>query len=412
MKAVLLAGAAALAMTVAAGAGQATAQIAVSGNDNKRALVNGVNTLLQNPRPDTVTVIDLNGRTPRVLGEAEAPHSVVGPPLSVAVTPDERFALVTSNERIDPANPARTVPDNRVSVVDLRASPPRVVQTIEVGAGPAGLSINRAGTLALVANRAAGTVSVLRIRDGQASVIGTVEIGTPASLVSHAQFTPDGRHALVTRYGDSLITVLRIEGETVTRLDRDMTAGVHPYALSVSPTGAWAIVGNIGRSANNTGDRDTVSLIDLSREPFRVVDTVTVGTTPEGVMASPDGRHAVVTVHNGTGRPLGHPLRGQAQVKLLRVENNRIRVVGEAPAGDWVQGAAFSRDGRTLLVGNMADRTIGVYRIEGNRLRDTGQRIPVNGGPAALRTAEVAPPSAPAARRPERRRDRAEATAQ
>ncbi len=38
---------------------------------------------------------------------------------------------------------------------------------------------------------------------------------------------------------------------------------------------------------------DTVSLVDLSREPFRVVDTATVGTTVEGVMASPDGRHAV-----------------------------------------------------------------------------------------------------------------------
>lgn len=400
MKAALLAGAAALAMLAAAG--NASAQIAVSGNDNKRALVNGVNTLMQNPRPDTVTILDLNARgAPRVLGEVQAPHSVVGPPLSVAVTPDERLALVASNERIDPANPARTVPDNRVSVVDLRASPPRIVQTLEVGAGPAGISVNRAGTLALVANRNAGTVSVLRIRDGQVSVAGTVEIGTPASLVSHAQFTPDGRHALVTRYGDHLISVLRIEGETATKLDRDMTAGIQPYALSVSPTGAWAIVGNIGRSANNTGDRDTVSLIDLSREPFRVVDTVTVGTTPEGVMASPDGRHAAVTVHNGTGRPLGHPLRGQGQVKLLRIENNRIRVVSEAPAGDWAQGMAFSRDGRTLLVCNMADKTLGVYRVEGDRLRDTGQRIRVDGGPAAIRTAEVAPPrAAPAAARP------------
>ncbi|GGG48268.1 hypothetical protein GCM10010964_39530 [Caldovatus sediminis] len=408
MRAALLAGAAAIAFGLASQA--ATAQIAVSGNDNKRTLVNGVNTLVQDPRPDTVSIIDLNGRTPRLVAEVAAPHSVVGPPLSVAVTPDERLALASSAEKIDPENPRRTIPDNRVSVIDLRASPPRVVQTLEVGNGPSGISVNRAGTLALVANRASGTVSVLRIRDGRASVIGTVEIGPASAGVSHAPFTPDGRHALVTRDGDSYITVLRIEGETVTRLDRGMSAGLRPYALHVSPTGAWAIVGNVGRaSSGNTGDIETVSLIDLTREPFRVVDTVSVGTTPEGVMASPDGRHAVAVVHNGTGRPIGHPLRGQAEVKLLRIENNRIRVVSAVPAGDWVQGMAFSRDGRTLLIGNMADKTIGVYRIEGNRLRDTGQRIAVDGGPAALRTAEVAPPSAPAARRPERRRDRAEA---
>jgi DNA-binding beta-propeller fold protein YncE len=237
---------------------------------------------------------------------------------------------------------------------------------------------------------------VLRIREGQVSIVGTVTIGPAATGVSHAQFTPDGRHALVTRDNDSIVSVLRIEGETVTKLDRDITAGVRPYGLSVSPDGRWAVVGNVGRSANNTGDRDTVSLIDLSSEPFRTVDTVTVGTTPEGVLASPDGRHAVVVLHNGTGRPAGHPLRGQAQVKLLRVEDGRIRIVGEAPAGDWVQGMAFSRDGRTLLIGNMADRSIGVYRVEGDELRDTGQRIPVDGGPAAI--ASAPPPSAPVAR--------------
>lgn len=390
MKAALLAGAVSIALVVATD--DAAAQIAVSGNDNKRALVNGVNTVVQNPRPDTVSIIDLNARPPRLVAEVPAPHSVVGPPNSVAITPDERLALVSSAEKIDPANPSRTVPDNRLSVIDLRANPPRVSQTLEVGNGPSGISVNRAGTLALVANRMAGTVSVLRIQDGQISVVGNVEVGPANSGVSHVQFLPDGRHVLVSRDGDSFISVLRVDGETVTKLDRDMNAGLRPYGLHVSPTGAWAIVGNVGRaSAGNTGDIETVSLIDLRREPFRVVDTVSVGTTPEGVMASPDGRHAVVVLHNGTGRPAGHPLRGTAQVKLLRIENSRIRVVSEAPAGDWVQGMAFSRDGSTLLIGNMADRTVGVYRIQGDTLRDTGQRIRVDGGPAALRTVEVAP---------------------
>jgi DNA-binding beta-propeller fold protein YncE len=119
------------------------------------------------------------------------------------------------------------------------------------------------------------------------------------------------------------------------------------------------------------------------------VDTITVGTTPEGVVASPDGRHAAVVLHNGTGRPPGHPLRGQAQVKLLRIEDGRVRVVAEAPAGDWVQGLAFSRDGRRLLIGNMADRTIGVYGVDGDKLTDTGQRLQVDGGPAAIATAAL-----------------------
>lgn len=385
MRKSILAGTA-LALVLACGA---RAEIAVSGNDNKRTLVGGVNTLLRDPKPDTVSIIDLAGPQPRVVATVQAPHSVVGPPNSVAVSPDERLALASSAEKIDPKDASKTIPDNRVSVIDLRADPPRVAQTLEVGAGASGVSINPDGTLALVANRMAGTVSVIRLHDGQASVVNTVTVGPANTGASHAQFTADGRHALVTRDNDSIVSVLKVEGETVTKLDRDMTAGVRPYGASVSPDGKWAIVGNVGRSAANTGDQDTVSLIDLSREPFHVVDTASVGVTAEGVMASPDNVHAVAVVHNGTGRPTGDPLRGTAAVKLLRVENNRLRVVSEAPAGDWVQGMAFSRDGSTLLIGNMADRTVGVYRIEGDTLRDTGQRLSVEGGPAALATARA-----------------------
>ena len=386
MKAAMLLGSA-LALSFAV---PARAEIAVSGNDGKRTLVGGVNTVVKNPKPDTLSVLDLSGDAPRLLAEIEAPHSVVGPPNSIAVSADERLALATSAEKLDPADPTKTIPDNRISVVDLSATPPRVTQTLEVGLGPSGVSINRAGTLALVANRMAGTVSVLSIREGKVSVAEAVTIGPANTGVSHAQITPDGRHALVTRDNDSIVSVLSIEGDKVSKLDRDMTAGVRPYGASVSPDGRWAIIGNVGRSANKTGDQDTVSLIDLSREPFRVVDTATVGTTAEGVMASPDGRHAVAVVHNGTGRPVADPLRGKAEVKLLRIEDGRIRVVGTAGAGDWVQGLGFSRDGRTLLIGNMGDRTIGVYRIEGDRIADTGQRIAVSGGPAAIGTAAMA----------------------
>ena len=44
----------------------ATAQIAVSANDNKIALVDGVNTVPANPPPDTVTVLDIGVSPPKV----------------------------------------------------------------------------------------------------------------------------------------------------------------------------------------------------------------------------------------------------------------------------------------------------------------------------------------------------------
>ena len=46
-----------------------------------------------NPQPDTVTVIDLRGFPPRMLAEIAVPTSVVGPPMSVAIAPDESWLL-------------------------------------------------------------------------------------------------------------------------------------------------------------------------------------------------------------------------------------------------------------------------------------------------------------------------------
>lgn len=373
---------------VALAPGPARAEIALSANDNKAVLENGVVRILRDAPPDTLSVIDLSASPPALRAEIQVPASVVGPPLSVALTPDERLALVTANQRPDPADPAKLIPGHSMTVVDLTANPPRIAATLPTGAGPAGVSINRAGTLALVANRAEGTVSVYRIHGGQVTSAGKVEIGPVSSEVSHVAFTPDGRFALVTRNGDHMVNVLQVDGEKVVKLDREITTGVRPYALAVTPDGRHAVVGNLGRG---TGDADTVSLIDLTRQPFRIVDTASVGQTPEGVAASPDGRHVAVTVMNGSNKPAGSPFHGPGLVKLLRIEGGRLQVVSEARVGTWPQGVAFSADGRTLLVGNMVEREVQILRVtEDGKLKDGGTRIKVGGGTAALRVAERA----------------------
>ncbi|MGY3356618.1 DNA-binding beta-propeller fold protein YncE [Bradyrhizobium sp. GM0.4] len=45
---------------------------------------------------------------------------------------------------------------------------------MQAGAGAAGVSINRAGTLALVANRSEGTVSVFTISGGTLAPVGKI----------------------------------------------------------------------------------------------------------------------------------------------------------------------------------------------------------------------------------------------
>ena len=109
----------------------------MSSNDNKVVNVDGVNKIVENPAPDNVTIIDL-GVAAEVVGQLDAPGSVVGPPQSVAVAPDESIALVAASTKIDPSDPKKTAPDNRLSVIDLKASPPAVIATLELGVSPCG----------------------------------------------------------------------------------------------------------------------------------------------------------------------------------------------------------------------------------------------------------------------------------
>ena len=361
-------------------ASPAAAQIALSAGDSKVVLENGRLRVLADAPADIVTILDL--ASGRVVGQVAAPHSVVGPPTSVAISADGSLGLVASAQRVDPAQPTRMIPDNKVSVIDLTANPPAVVQVAEAGAGASGISINTAGTLALVANRNAGTVSVFRIQAGRLTPLSTVGVGAENSGPSHVQFTPDGRHAMVTRDGDSMVSVLRVDGEHVRLANREITAGIRPYGITITPDGRWAAVANIGRG---TADADTVSLIAINDNRFRVVDTISVGPTPEGIQFSPDNRHVAVTVMNGSNRPAAHPLHGRGQLVVLRIEDGRLVRVAQADVGTWGQGVVFNADGTRLFMQNMVEREIQVLAFDGARLSDTGTRIAVAGGPAAIR---------------------------
>jgi DNA-binding beta-propeller fold protein YncE len=361
------------------------AELAVSANDSKAILVDGVTRVAANPPPDTITVLDLSPSPPRVLAEVAVPASVVGPPLSVALTPDQGLALVTAAQKVDPADPTRQTADNRVSVVALGTTPPRVIATLETGRSPAGLSINRQGTLALVANREEGTVSVFTIQGQTVTPAGKVAVAGATSGVSHAAFTPDGKTALVTRDGDDRISVLSVDGARVEYTGRDLYAGLRPYGLDVAGSGAFAAVANVGRGA---GDHDTISLIDLRARPPRVVETVSVGQTPEGIKVSPDSSIVAVVVMNGSNKAKSSPFyNDHGKLVLFRVTGASLAKVAEAPIGHWSQGAAFSADGRTILVGNMVEKDVQVFAWDGSALRQTA-RIDVSGGSAALRTAE------------------------
>jgi DNA-binding beta-propeller fold protein YncE len=403
----------AVALSAAFVTGPAAAQLAVSANDGKVRLVDGKIEVVKDGK-DTISIIDMGAATPRVVATVDAPASVVGPPTSVAVSPKGDVALITGAMKIDPTDPTKTTPDDKLTVVDLAplkpgllaraksaigigaaqqasAEPqPKIVATLAAGKGAAGVSFNKAGTLVLVANRAEGTISVFTVNGSTVTPAGKVDLGNDKSGPSAVSFLPDGKTALVTLDGESAnkIAVLAVDGNKVEYTKKDMNAGLRPYGLDVSSKGDVAVVANIGRGG---GDADTVSVIDLKANPPRVVNTLTVGQTPEGIKMSPDGKNVAVTVMNGTNKPKASPFfREQGLLQVYSRNGTQLSKVAELPVGKWCQGIAWGAKSNMLLVQCMVEEEIQIIRfagLTGKALSRTGV-IKVKGGPAGIRTAE------------------------
>jgi WD40 repeat protein len=397
------------ALVVAQGrAPAAWAQLAVSANDAKVKLVDGKVEVLTSPTPDTITIIDMRANPPKTLAELEVPNSVVGPPLNVAISPKEDFALVTSNQKIDPADPTKTIADDRVTVIDLAplktslfkritkavgvskdaVSSPKVLATLQAGQGAAGVSINKAGTLALVANREEGTVSVFTISANTLTAAGKVKVGGEKSGPSSVAFSPDGKRAFVTKDTDNRIVVLAVDGSKVELTTREIAAGLRPTGLDVSAKGDVAVVANLGTGG---GDADTISVIDLKLEPPRVVSTYTVGQTPEGIKLSPDAKFVAVVVNNGSNKSVNSPyFNSNALLQIWARNATQLTKAAEMPIGRWCQGVAWSSDSKTLLVQCMVEQEISVIRFSGltGRSMQKMGTIKTKGGPAGIRTAE------------------------
>ena len=366
----------------------AAAQILIVGNDEKQGWDENAKPIFREPGKDTLTVIDISKPdTPQIASSIPLMNSVVGPPTNLAVTPSGDIALVANSlEPVVQGWGHRLEPDNKVFLIDLKANPPAVIGTVTVGKQPSGMAISPKGDLALVANRADGTISVLSIRGKEVLVLDTVTVGAGTDQVSAIAITPDGKQALAVKSAANKVALLSIDGQKVTYGKRDLPAGIFPYNIAVTPDGKLALTADTGNGGSSDGNADTVSVIDLEADPSRVIDHVPVGDSPEGLAISPKGGLAVTIEARGSNMPRTAFFHHSAgAVTALKIDGKKVAKTGEINVGGLPEGAVFSPDGQYLYVGNFMDGDLWVLRVEGSKLTDTSQRIKLPGHPASMR---------------------------
>jgi len=333
---------------------------------------------------DTVLIVDVaEPEAPKVVAILQLENSIVGPPTNLAISPNGNVALVADSMTVAEENGTRKlVPTDKLFVIDLKAVPPKLIQTLTLGKQPSGLSFSPNGDMALVCNRADGSISVLKIEGTQVTSIATVAIGAG---VSHVVFTPDGKHALALKSPDNRVALLDVDGDKVTYNKLDLPTYAFPYNVVVTPDSKLAITADNGNGGSSDGSMDAVSVVDLEGPHPHVIAHVTVEDAPEGLAMSPNGKLAVVANVNGSNMKQAWFHHPNGSVTVLQIDGKTVRPLKTVEVGAFPEAIVFTPDGRYIYVGNFSDQDFSILRVDGTEVTNTGKRFKVPGHPASAR---------------------------
>ena len=361
-------------------------ELMLVGNDEKTnwndagAAVNGL------AGKDEVLVVDIGSDrlAPKIVARLPLMNTIFGPPTNLQITPDSKLALVANSmDWVADGAGWKPSPDNKLYVIDLTTDPPKLIDTVQIGKQPSGLSINRSGSLCLIANRADNSISVLRIAGTKVTLVDTVAMG---EQVAHVVFTPDGKRALAAKFPGNKIALLDVNGEKVTYNKQDVPVGLWPYNVDVTPDGKLALTADNGFAGSADGSVDTISVIDIESNPPRVIDKIVVDEAPEGFAISPTGKFAAAALLRGNNSDKkAFFYRPNGAIALLKIDGKNVSRVQYIDVRGLPEGVVWSDDGQYLYVGNFQTSDISILKLDGERLVDTGKTLALPGHPASMR---------------------------
>jgi DNA-binding beta-propeller fold protein YncE len=161
-------------------------------------------------------------------------------PYNVVVTPNGKIALTSDNGGAGSSDGSV----DTTSVIDLEASPPRIIDRVVVGDGPEGLAMSPKGDVAVAAilrgsnmkkaffYNKNGSLSVLKIDGKKVTKTQDIEVGgLPEAVV----FTPDGKYLLAGNYLTEDFSILKVDGATVTDTGKRFKVPGHPASARIGP---------------------------------------------------------------------------------------------------------------------------------------------------------------------------------
>lgn len=279
---------------------------------------------------DAVAAVDMG------TGEEVARISTGVVPLSVLMTPDERYLFVANTGGVISTD------ENRLTVIETATH--QVAAVIEVDIGPLDLTVSADGQLVYVTNSESKSISVIDV----ASLTRRTRIRVPISgergpygVAIH----PDGKRLYVTDInGNQVLIVDTARRATIGRID----VIEDPRSLVISADGKRLYVS--GGDFDDDGDGG-ISVIDTESES--VVTTLRMDGGIFRLALSPDGSRLYATD------------RANAQLIVVDVAQNRVvNSVQVLPEGEETRDLFVSRDGSQIYVANQNSNELVIFDAE------------------------------------------------
>lgn len=356
----------------------------ISGNETKIDLSSGAQKIVPNAGPDSLSLLDFSTFPPKVIQIDNVPNTVIGPPSNIAIDPAGKFALIANSIQIDPANPTNYIPNNQIHLLDLTANPPQVTGHLTSGAQPSGMSFTPDGKTVLVANRAAGSVSVIDCSNGKPVMAYEIDLGKPEESFSDVAINPEGTLALVSAQKGSYLALLENNDGKWVATPRKISVYGQPYRVIISPDGKQAFTAGAG--LGNGLDADAISVIELNHRTPKTTGYLPIGSGPESIEISPDGKMLVAVVMNGSNLERTNPnWREHGKLEVFHRQSGKLNHTQSIEVGAIPEGVAFTPNGKYLLVQCHPAREIMILQVGSDQVRDTGKRIKVPGMPSSIR---------------------------
>lgn len=315
--------------------------------------------------PGTLTIVSLPIREPVTpSAQVDVRADPLGPPGSLAISPDGRFAFVA---QADDAG-------DTVAIVDLRSAPPRVVQQAFVGQSPRGVAINGSGDLLAVVTRQPGAPLVMLPINGNVPTPAGEALAWPLSRLSNesaaassVQWHPSGRMLAITLPESDEVAFFAVErgdGDTI-----EIALAAPPTRVGPTPLhAAFAHDGRVlvclcasrdagGSMPISPGQLCAVAVPELPRRwekkgellgpSPRVIGRAALPPGPAGIAISPGGREVAAVCTSGAD---GTPGRGGTLSVLTIDRSGEMSLKAQTSLGAVPAGVAFDASGRFVLV--------------------------------------------------------------